>query len=154
MASAGCPDCADGLCERVTDGGTWRRLVVINFVSKFVDKPSEPHHYLIDETIQHKVNSGEWGTAFLAFLVHTLKEGKGFHKLYTPNKVLEYTSEYRNENDGIAKFITEKIGALEDGDEANAITVATLRSVFKQWKMANDQMTLTIKEMEARITAL
>ncbi len=146
--------CNDKPEINTTDGGTWRRLVVINFVSKFVDKPNEPHHYLIDESIQHKVNSGEWGTAFLSFLVHTLKEGKGFHKLFTPNKVMEYTSEYRNENDGIAKFITEKIGALDDGEEANAITKETLRSVFKQWKMANDQMTLTLKELEARMATL
>jgi hypothetical protein len=100
-----------------TDGGTWRRLVVVNYTSKFVDHPCEPHHYPIDETIQHAVTSREWATAFLNYLVITLKEGSGFHKLPTPKKVLEYTSEYRNDTDGIAMFLSEKTEEFNAGDE-------------------------------------
>ena len=37
------------------DGGTWRRLVVINFVSKFVLNPVAPNEYPLDESIQFKV---------------------------------------------------------------------------------------------------
>jgi hypothetical protein len=32
-------------------------------------------------------------------------------------KVMEYTSEYRNDNDGIARFFTEKISSYEEDTE-------------------------------------
>jgi P4 family phage/plasmid primase-like protien len=134
-----------------TDGGTWRRLVVVNFTSKFVERPSEPNHFLMDESIQYHVNSREWATTFLAFMVQTLKEGKGFQKLETPGKVMEYTAEYRNENDAIAKFMDEKVVLHKDDDPVEQVTKVTLRTVFKSWKMQNDYPTLTAQELEKRI---
>lgn len=134
-----------------TDGGTWRRLVVVNFISKFVEHPTEPNHYPMDGEIQYLVNSTEWATPFLAYMVHILKEGKGYPKLPTPNKVLEYTAEYRQENDGIARFIAEKLEVVEEGGEINAVSRESLRSVFKQWKLQNEQMSLSIADLEKRI---
>ena len=143
--------CNDKPAINTTDGGTWRRLMVINFTSKFVDKPTEPYHYPIDETIQHAVNSVDWATPFLSYIIQTLKDGKGFHKLQPPSKVMEYTSDYRNDNDGIAKFITERLEVFESGDEVHSVSKETLRSVFKQWKIQNEQLTLTPSELEKRI---
>ena len=134
-----------------TDGGTWRRLVVINFVSKFVQKPTEPNEFPLDESIQFSVNSTEWATPFLAFLVHTLKEGTGLRKLVAPQAVLEYTSDYRNENDAIAKFITETITATQEGDEITYVDKAALRRAFKTWKDVNDQRSLLPGDMEKRV---
>ena len=129
-----------------TDGGTWRRLVVINYTSKFVDKPTEPYHFPIDEAIQHAVNSTSWATPFLAYLVHLLKEQKG-QKVSTPAKVLEYTDEYRNDTDGIAKFISEK---FEDG-EGEPLVKAQLQSIFKQWKIQNEQLSLSLPDLTKRL---
>jgi P4 family phage/plasmid primase-like protien len=135
-----------------TDGGTWRRLVVINFTSKFVDKPCEVHHFPIDETIQHAVTSSAWATPFLNYLIHTLKEGNGFNKLPTPAKVMEYTDEYRNDTDGIAKFISEKISTIEDGDTIVPVLKAQIQSVFKQWKLQNEQLSLSVSDLVKRVT--
>jgi P4 family phage/plasmid primase-like protien len=134
-----------------TDGGTWRRLVVVNYTSKFVDKPCEPHHYPIDETIQHSVTSVNWAVPFLNYLVTTLKEGSGFHKLPTPAKVLEYTSEYRNDTDGIAKFLSEKTEDFKDGDEVHPVLKTQLQSVFKQWKVQNENL-LSVSDLVKRVT--
>jgi P4 family phage/plasmid primase-like protien len=143
--------CNDKPKINTTDGGTWRRLVVINFTSKFVPTPSAANEFPLDESIQFKVNSPEWATTFLAYMVHILKEGKGLRKLYTPPKVLEYTSEYRNENDGISKFMTEKILPWQEGEEIVQVDKTTLRRVFKQWRDENDQRTLSVTDMEKRI---
>jgi P4 family phage/plasmid primase-like protien len=145
--------CNDKPEINTTDGGTWRRLMVINFTSKFVDKPNEPHHFPIDETIQHAVNSTEWATPFLAYMIETLKEGKGYHKLHAPAKVMEYTTEYRNDNDGIARFISERIATFEEG-ETETVTKDTLRNVFKAWKTQNEQLTLSMSDLEKRIIEL
>lgn len=133
-----------------TDGGTWRRLMVINFVSKFTDTPKEINQFLIDESIQYLVNSQEWATPFLSYMIHTLKEGKGFHKLQAPPKVMEYTSEYRNDNDGIARFMNEKIQGI-DIESESGITKSILSSVFKIWKIQNELTSLSITDLEKRI---
>jgi len=143
--------CNDKPKINTTDGGTWRRLVVINFLSKFVPKPSEPNEFPMDETIQFKVKSKLWATPFLSYLVHLLKEEKGIRKLVAPPKVLEYTSEYQNDNDGIAKFISEKISLLVEGDEITQIDKTMLRRVFKTWKDDNEQRTLSPTDLEKKI---
>ena len=135
-----------------TDGGTWRRLVVVNYTSKFVDRPCEPHHYPIDETIQGSVMSVAWATPFLNFLVTTLKEGNGFHKLPTPTKVLEYTSEYRNDTDGIAKFLSEKTEEFKAGDEVKPVLKVQLQSEFKEWKRQNENLNLSVSDLVKRVT--
>jgi P4 family phage/plasmid primase-like protien len=143
--------CNDKPKINTTDGGTWRRLVVINFLSKFVPKPSESNEFPMDETIQFKVKSKLWATPFLSYLVHLLKEEKGIRKLVAPPKVLEYTSEYQNDNDGIAKFISEKISLLVEGDEIQQVDKTTLRRVFKTWKDDNEQRTLSPTDLEKKI---
>jgi P4 family phage/plasmid primase-like protien len=145
--------CNDKPKINTTDGGTWRRLVVINFVSKFVPTPSNPNEYPLDESIQFLVNSKEWATPFLNYLVSILKEGKGLRKLIAPEKVLEYTSEYRNENDGIAKFISDKILPISEGDPIVPILKAELLRHFKMWKDENDQRTLSPTDMQKRVEA-
>jgi phage/plasmid-associated DNA primase len=127
-------------------------LVVVNYTSKFVDKPCEPHHYPIDETIQHSVTSVSWATPFLNYLVAVLREGNGFHKLPTPGKVLEYTSEYRNDTDGIARFLAEKTEEFQAGDEVRAVLKAQLQSEFKQWKIANENLSLSVSDLIKRVT--
>lgn len=119
------------------DGGTWRRLIVINFTSKFVHAPSESYEFPIDETIQKKVETKLWATPFLNYMVHLIKEGKGLRKITPPGKVLEYTNEYRNENDGIAKFIAEKLAEIKEGDEIIPVTKADLRRTFRNWLNEN-----------------
>jgi putative DNA primase/helicase len=142
--------CNDKPKINTTDGGTWRRLVVINFKSKFVPKPMEPNEYPMDESIQFLVQSKEWATPFLNYLVHTLKEGKGLRKLPAPDAVLEYTSEYRNDNDGIAKFISDKLLAIREGDEIIPVDKTSLKRTFKQWMSDND-VRLSPSDMEKRV---
>jgi len=143
--------CNDKPKVNTTDGGTWRRLVVINFTSKFVPVPTAPNEFPLDESIQFSVNTPEWATCFLAYLVHVLKEGRGLRKLVAPAKVMEYTSDYRNDNDAIAKFITEMISVVQEGDETDPVTKAALKRAFKSWKDENDQRSLAPIDMEKRI---
>jgi phage/plasmid-associated DNA primase len=130
------------------DGGTWRRMVVINFISKFVINPTAPNEFPLDESIQFSVNTTEWATPFLNYLVHVLREGQGLRKLVAPEEVLGYTNAYRTENDAIAKFISEKIVACENGEPVDK---AYLRRTFKAWKEEADQRGLLPADMEKGI---
>jgi P4 family phage/plasmid primase-like protien len=143
--------CNDKPKINTTDGGTWRRLVVINFTSKFVQSPSASNEFPLDESIQYSVLSKEWATPFLSYLVHILSEGKGLRKLNSPMKVLEYTSEYRNDNDGIAKFISEKISEVVEEEAITQLDKTTLKRVFKIWKDENDKRDLSPVDLEKRL---
>lgn len=142
--------CNDKPKINTTDGGTWRRLVVINFLSKFVPNPSANNEFPMDESIQFAVQSKEWATPFLNYLVHVLKDGKGLRKLPAPQAVLQYTSEYRDENDGISRFMNEKLMAIQEGDQVQPIDKTTLKRVFKQWLVDND-LKLSPADMEKRV---
>jgi len=143
--------CNDKPAINTTDGGTWRRLVVIEFTSKFVPNPKADYELPIDESIQFAVVSKEWATPFLNYLVHILSEGKGLRKLPAPDKVMQYTTEYRNDNDGIARFITEKLVSTAGEEEIEPIDRATLKSAFARWKVENDLRTLKVQDMEKRV---
>jgi len=145
--------CNDKPKINTTDGGTWRRLVVINFTSKFVPKPMDAHEFPMDESIQFLVQSKEWATPFLNYLVHVLKDGKGLRKLPAPDKVMEYTSEYRNDNDGIAKFIADKLLPYKEGDEIIPVDKTSLKRAFRTW-MGDNDVRLSPSDMEKRVETL
>jgi len=125
---------------KTTDGGTWRRLVVINFPMKFVAEPSGPNEMPIDDSIVHKVVSVEWATCFAAYLIHMFKEGKGWRKLTPPDEVMEYTNEYKEESDVIARFIREVVVPTPAGTPGGpeAVTKTQLISTFQQWRRDNE----------------
>lgn len=146
--------CNDKPKINTTDGGTWRRLAVINFVSKFVQVPKEANEFPLDESIQFAVNSVEWAMPFASYLIHVLKTSIGMRKLLAPAKVLEYTAEYRNENDAIAKFISEKIRKIDAGEEIAQVDKIRLRRAFKSWKDENDQRALIAIDMEKQMEVM
>ena len=126
------------------DGGTWRRLKVIDFPTKFVADPKAPNERPMDESIMHKVLSTEWAECFMAYLVHLHREGKGLTKLAPPKEVDAYTSEYQEESDVIARFLREYVHTPETaiGDpEAPApepVSWTSISASFQEWKRQNE----------------
>ena len=84
--------CNDKPKVNSNDGGTWRRLIVIDFPMKFVSDPHGPHQLPVDESIVQKVVSEEWATCFMSYLIHLYKEGNGWRKITPPQEVMAYTN--------------------------------------------------------------
>jgi len=135
------------------DGGTWRRLVVIDFPTKFVHDPKMPHEKRIDESFVQKVVSPEWATVFMTYLIHLFKEGHGFRKLTPPEKVMVYTSEYKDDNDLIAKFMTDRIQIVEETDETMVVNKNDVSIAFQEWKRNNEAGRIAAGEMFKRLEA-
>jgi len=125
-----------------TDGGTWRRLVVVGFPNKFVFDPKLPHEKLMNESMKQNCLSETWATAFLSYLVHLFTEGKGLRKLTAPDKVMEYIAEYKEDSDVIAKFLREKIHAQPqlpvDEQERDPTSWPSITMTFGEWKRSNE----------------
>jgi len=134
-----------------TDGGTWRRLCVVGFTSKFVADPKLPNEKPIDESLVAKMVSTEWATCFISYLIAVYKEGNGWRKIVPPAKVMEYTNEYQEESDVIARFIREFVHPLEPGAEVEPVTTGTMNRQLKEWKQNNEIFKGSPAELKKRM---
>jgi P4 family phage/plasmid primase-like protien len=97
------------------DYGTWRRLRIIDFASKFVESPdpTKPYEFPLDNTLKQQIS--KWAPYFASFLIHLyVNEYKNLKQLPTPDEVMSATNSYRNENDTISRFITERVSINKD----------------------------------------
>ncbi|KAG1656968.1 hypothetical protein FOA52_004354 [Chlamydomonas sp. UWO 241] len=94
------------------DGGTWRRIRVVEFTSKFVETPMGDNEFPIDYELSQKME--QWTDHFMSMLLHYFqlyqKEG-----LTEPPEVLACTKEYQSQNDHMSLFIGLKVEKRDDG---------------------------------------
>lgn len=134
------------------DGGTWRRLLVIDFPNKFVPNPTAPNELPDDKTIQMKVESTEWAECMMNYLVTIFKEGHGFRKLPVPDKVTLSTSEYKSETDVVGRFIAEFVHALDAGvTTGDPVNTGMMNREFQRWKQENNLNNGSTVELKKRM---
>lgn len=110
-----------------TDNGTWRRIRVVPFETKFVDNPKAANE-------RQKVNNiddliCDWKSAFLSILIEKYREyiKYGIHE---PEKVLKYTTKYQKDSDIYMEFICY---ALVKSTMDDYISIDELFNEFKKW---------------------
>ena len=136
--------CNDKPKVNSNDGGTWRRLKVIDFPMKFVAEPKESYELPMDESIMHKVLSQEWAECFMSYLVHLHREGKGLTKLAPPKEVEAYTNDYKEESDVIARFVREyfhEVGTIVGDPDTvvpEPVPWTSIAQTFQTWKKENE----------------
>tara|TARA_B100001173_G_C16024507_1_gene563436 strand:- start:86 stop:2908 length:2823 start_codon:yes stop_codon:yes gene_type:complete len=112
------------------DHGTWRRIAVTDFESRFCDDPVEddedmPFQYKSDPTLKEKFPV--WREVFMAMLVDIVLKTQGSVK---PCKMVDDASlKYKNREDHISEFITERIIVDPNG----RITKTELNTEFNIW---------------------
>jgi len=109
------------------DGGTWRRIRVVEFTSKFVEHPAKPKEFPMDPELSDKFE--RWADTFISMLID-------HHKSINPKNIDEpvevriATEGYKKNNDIIGQYISEKMVA----DEARTERVL-LNKVFVDFKV-------------------
>ena len=114
------------------DGGTWRRIRLVEFTSKFVQDPDpeKPNEFPMDTDLSSKFP--DWKEHFMSLLIE-------YYKKYTetgirePEEVLKCTREYQKNNDFYLEFKDDKI---EDNEMA-FLSVNDAFSTFKYWQKEN-----------------
>lgn len=108
------------------DGGTWRRIRVANFTSKFVTNPNpnNPNEFAIDLDLPRRME--EWCPHFMAMLIQYYKKYK-VNGLEEPHDVTECTREYQRSNDHMAEFLHSRV-------EPRNGTFLPLNEVFQELK--------------------
>lgn len=115
------------------DGGTWRRIRVVEFTSKFVENPVKANEFAMDLELSDKFE--RWTEPFLSMLIER-------HKKINPNAINEplevriATESYKNNNDVIGQYITDRIEKCADGENSK-IGIASLYNDFRVWSAEN-----------------
>ena len=113
-----------------TDDGTWRRLRVIEFSSKFTDKPTKSNEYMIDNTLKQKIEM--WAPAFVSYLIHVYNTSyKNMAYLKEPVEVMASTDQYKMENDYYTEYIHEHITIT--GNNSDTVKCDKLWDDFRVW---------------------
>ena len=122
-------------CNRVpvmsdSDGGTIRRLKLTEFISRFVENPSdEPqngvYEFKIDKDLKSKLEF--YKPVFMCVLLN-------YYKIYRsegitpPLSVVKVTKKYENDNNLIKDFVDEYI---QESDKSESITKDDLKNIYK-----------------------
>jgi P4 family phage/plasmid primase-like protien len=123
------------------DDGTWRRIRVISFESKFLipdvynkikKKSMQKNTFIADDRISDKIP--EWKEAFMSLLMNAYREYKLYGIPY-PEKVLNETKEYRNRCDSIQGFMEDCLESTENKNDI--IHLRDLRPKMMDWIAEN-----------------
>lgn len=124
--------CTNNLFDiKSNDDGTWRRIRLCEFKSKFVDDPKpcedSPHEFKIDREITEKFK--KWKSIFMSLLVEIAKDTKGI--VQDCDMVLAASNEYRKGQDYLMEFYNDKI--IKTGNAKDKIKKTEVYAEFKQW---------------------
>ena len=120
---------------KTNDDGTWRRIRICDFMSKFNEDPYEnetkfprsnfPYQYLIDKKIDEKFDI--WAPILMSMLVNIAFETGG---AVTDAKIVTAVSDkYREGQDYITEFAKDKVVRKRDGK----IKKTEILEEFKNW---------------------
>lgn len=96
------------------DGGTWRRIRVVKFESRFCENPdpNKPNEFPINTELSQRFD--EWKEPFMSMLIEYYKK-MVTHKIKEPEEVMECTREYQRRNDIIMDFLDNAVEKVENG---------------------------------------
>ena len=110
------------------DGGTWRRIRVIEFTSLFTERPDSNNKNEFKMDTELSLRFEDWKENFMSILIHYYKryidEG-----IYEPEDVLTCTKEYQKDNDIMKLYLEEKIVSDDNG----FLSLSDLYNDFKYW---------------------
>lgn len=129
------------------DGGSFRRLRIVEFKSRFCENPIKENEFKIDPTIKDKIKN--WRPYFMSILLHYYQlyteEVKLKGKIEEPNEVKIATNKYKADNDRFNEYITDILVESADSFETNK----SIYNNFMKWWAENYSNTKTpdIKEL-------
>ena len=129
------------------DDGTWRRLKVIEFKSKFVDNPDPniSNEFKIDTNLKYKIDS--WSPVILSYFIHLYLTQYKNKTVVIPSEVLLSTNLYKADNDYCTDYIFNNI--TKTTNPKDRIDSSRLFESFKLWyKTNNNNSKLTMKKSD------
>lgn len=123
-----------------TSDGTWRRLRVVDFKSKFVNKPRDKcNNKLLEFPIDHTISSklDTWAPYLISMLIHKYYPIYANGNLKEPNEVKLSTEQYQLDNNFYKLFFQEKI--IITNDNKDKLSRKDMWEGFKEWFNDDDR---------------
>ena len=120
--------CTNNLFDiKSQDDGTWRRIRICEFMSRFVEEPDEDEQYefKINKKLAEKFDT--WVPVMTSMLVDIAFETNGIVK--DCDIVMQKSNAYREELDYVAQFVNNRVVVEED----STIRKTDVWSEFTQW---------------------
>ena len=113
-----------------SDGGTWRRLRVVPFKSKFTSKPdpTKKNEFKIDPNLNKSFII--WKESLMSLLIHKFSDYKRYG-ITEPAEVLRYTTKYQEDTDINLQFLNDNIE--KSNNKNDNINMNELFSIYKCW---------------------
>jgi P4 family phage/plasmid primase-like protien len=111
------------------DGGTWRRIRLVEFKSHFCEHPNpeNPNEFHIDRDLAFKFD--DWKETFMSMLIHYFKKYKAYG-IHEPEEVLQCTRNYQRNNDTIGEFMDSFVRPAEPD---SLLYIEELFEEYKEW---------------------
>lgn len=116
------------------DGGTWRRIRVVDFSSKFTDNPdpNNPKEFKMDTELADKFE--RWADMFISMIIENHKN-TDLRNLYEPLDVRIATESYKKNNDMIGQYISENM--VKDPLATDRVMLISAFTTFRVWTGQN-----------------
>jgi P4 family phage/plasmid primase-like protien len=116
-----------------TDEGTWRRIRVVNFPSKFCDKPNPniQYQFKVDRTLQGRIP--EWTEVFMYMLIKYYQESYKKNGIVEPSEVTKNTEVFKSDSDQYSLFVSDKLRP----DPNSSLSLDEINVVFKDFVREN-----------------
>jgi P4 family phage/plasmid primase-like protien len=128
--------CTNSLFEiKSNDDGTWRRMKVVDFLSKFISEgeihtDDTPYVFPKDKSLKEKLPL--WSPVFMSMLIQRVCETDG--EVKDCPEVVSASEKYRQSQDAISGFILDKIVKAEN---TYGVGQQVLNNAFKEWFQMN-----------------
>lgn len=126
------------------DGGTIRRIRVVDFNSRFCENPTKSNEFPIDHKLKQKLTL--WKPYFMSILLNWYKITD---KIDTPNEVIEATNKYKNDNDKFNDFFEE---AVSESD--TILHIKEIYKLFSIWWNENNLNNYKIPDSKELLRAM
>ena len=114
------------------DGGTWRRVRVVEFASHFVDIPSsdKPMEFKRDDGVKNRLTQNKM--AFMSVLIECYREFRdNKFNLRAPKVITDRTRKYKTKSDLFVCYVDETLMDEVEGNRGKSMN--DLYATFTQW---------------------
>jgi len=132
------------------DNGTWRRMKVVEFGSKFVDEGVCEDDYVFKKDKDLSLKFEKWKGYVLHLLIQIAFKNNG--KVGEHEAVQNATERYRLSQDKVGQFIKDKI--VKTDDKTIRVSKSTLSRCFKEWSEEKFKYSIKGKDLFDRLDEL
>jgi P4 family phage/plasmid primase-like protien len=146
--------------QGTNDDGTWRRIRVVNFGSKFTKNPYQdpqfptekyPDQFLIDTKLEDKFDT--WAPVMLSMLVQLAFQYQG--KVHDCDEVMAATHMYRQSQDIYLEYISARIVKNEIVGQYR-LKISVVQGDFKDWykQHYDNSKAAPVKELKEKLESM